>query len=110
MTRPTPESANTQRGRILNLLIEARGGWIPLPEIASCAAQYNARIFELRRLGFVIVNRTAERDGVRQSWFRLVSGPVAPSLSPAAERDGDTKSLARAPQQENLPLFPTGDR
>jgi hypothetical protein len=102
--RPTPPSSATQRGRILNLLISARGGWVPLPEIAACAAQYNARIFELRRLNFQIENRTKEIDSVRQSWFRLVPTSSTP---PAAERDGDTKSLARAPLEKALPLFPT---
>lgn len=80
-----PESANTQRARILNLLIEARGREVPLPEIAACACQYGARIFELRRLGFVILNRTEERDGERRSWFRLISGPPqADTSTPAA--------------------------
>jgi hypothetical protein len=65
----------TQRGKILELLIAARGDWVSLPKIADCAAQYNARIFELRRLGLRIENRTKEVDGVRHSWFRLLRGP-----------------------------------
>jgi hypothetical protein len=63
----------TQRGRILELLIAARGEWVPLPRIAGRAAQYNARIFELRRLGFRIANRTKDVNGTRPSWFRLES-------------------------------------
>jgi len=73
-----PENAKTQRSKILRLLIEARGSWVPSPEIADCALQYNARLFELRRLGFLIENKT-ETDpetGVRRSWFRLVSSPL----------------------------------
>jgi hypothetical protein len=54
MTRPVPESSSTQRARILRLLIEVKGGWVPSPEIAACAQQYNARLFELRRLNFRI--------------------------------------------------------
>lgn len=82
-----PESANTQRARILNLLIEARGREVPLPEISACACQYGARIFELRRLGFVILNRTEDRDGVRHSFFRLVSGPSQADTSTPAAAD-----------------------
>ncbi len=65
-----------QRSRILGVLIAAHGTWVPLPEIIECAAQYNARIFELRRLGFRIANRTREVDGRRCSWFRLESRPA----------------------------------
>jgi len=66
----------TQRGLILRLLIDARGEWVPLPEILALGiAQYNARVFELRRLGFAIENRseTDPETGVRHSWFRLSS-------------------------------------
>src|SRR2546430_2516570 len=77
-------NTNTQRTRIFHLLIDARGGWVPLPEILACAAQYNARILELRRMGFSVENRTERVDGVRHSWFRLVSwlAPL-PKLEPA---------------------------
>jgi hypothetical protein len=66
----------TQRGQILGLLIAARGDWVSLPKITECAAQYNARIFELRRLGFRITNRIREVNGHRHSWFRLESIPA----------------------------------
>jgi hypothetical protein len=65
----------TQRGQILSVLSAAGGGWVSLPKITECAAQYNARIFELRRLGFRITNRIREVEGRRRSWFRLESGP-----------------------------------
>ena len=67
----------TQRGRILELLTTARGDWVPLPKIQACAAQYNARVFELRRLGFRIANKTRDVSGQRHSFFRLVSRPAA---------------------------------
>jgi hypothetical protein len=35
-------------------------------------AQYNSRIFELRKSGFNIENRTESIEGIRHSWFRLV--------------------------------------
>jgi hypothetical protein len=65
----------TQRDRILALLVTARD-WVPLPTIADCAAQYNARIFELRRLGFRIANRTKLVNGIKHSWFRLEPQPA----------------------------------
>jgi hypothetical protein len=115
-----PESANTQRAKILGLLIAARGQWVPLSEISACACQYGARIFEARRLGFRIENRTKEVAGVRQSWFRLVSTPALgdtlPPISPSTD-SVDSRIRAAAPTnstrregEETLPLFPRGDR
>ena len=72
-------SRATQRGQILELLTAARGDWVPLPKVQACAAQYNARVFELRRLGFRITNRTREVNGHRHSFFRLVSRPATPA-------------------------------
>jgi len=62
----------TQSAALLRLLIDAHGSWVPLPEILALGiAQYNARILELRRLGFVIENKTERINGARRSWFRL---------------------------------------
>jgi len=69
-------SRATQRGQILELLTAARGDWVPLPKVQACAAQYNARVFELRRLGFRIANKTRDVSGQRHSFFRLVSRPA----------------------------------
>ena len=66
----------SQQSQILGLLTAARGDWVSLLAIKSCAAQYNSRIFELRRLGFRIANKIREVDGVRMSWFRLESAPA----------------------------------
>lgn len=75
-----PSGLKTQRAAVLRLLVDARGAWIALPEIMACAAQYNARLFELRRLGCHIENRTERDDaGVVHSWYRLVNSPVTPS-------------------------------
>ena len=64
---------------VLSLLICARGSWVPLPEILKLGvAQYNARILELRRLGFTIENRTERVNGARHSWFRLLNSPAGP--------------------------------
>lgn len=72
-----PPQSKTQRAAILRLLIEARGAWVPLPEIMACAAQYNARIFELRKQGFAIENRVETVDDERHSWFRLIHSPAS---------------------------------
>jgi len=64
-----------QRSKILGLLIAARGDWVSLLSIKDEACQYNARILELRRLGFRIENKIREVGGVRHSWFRLESAP-----------------------------------
>lgn len=44
-----PPSASAQRERILKLFVDARGGWVPLPEVTVQA--------------------------VRHSWFRLAAPP-----------------------------------
>ena len=96
-----PESAKTQRARILGLLIDARGGWVPSPEIAACAMQYNARLYELRKLGFCIENHieTDLDTGVRRSWFRLVKElPVTAAKLPEPAPD-------QKPNDTGLPLF-----
>jgi hypothetical protein len=78
MSNLVPPGARTQRGRILALLIEARGQWVTGPQVFRLAAQYSARIHELRALGFLIENKTAVVDGQRHSWFRLVPNQVRP--------------------------------
>jgi hypothetical protein len=80
------DSRSGQRAKILYLLISARVDWVSLPMIMACAAQYNARIFELRRLGFRIENWTNAIDGVRHSWFRLARGPEQPARGPQRDR------------------------
>jgi hypothetical protein len=77
-----PLQSKTQRADILRVLLAARGAWVPLPEIMACAAQYNARVFELRRMGFDVENRTECADGARHSWFRLVNSTAAPAPEP----------------------------
>ena len=62
----------TQRDHILYLLQSRANQWVPLYEITPLAAQYSARIFELRGAGFEIRNRTEHRNGAVHSWFMLV--------------------------------------
>src|SRR5262249_50012617 len=97
-----PPNARTQQGNILQLLKEANGGWVPLPKILACAAQYNARLFDLRRQGFKIENRTEIVKGVRHSWFRLVGSQQHKSAEPIAS------SYMRRIEEEQaaaMPLF-----
>jgi biotin operon repressor len=64
----------SQREKILRLLQGRTNEWVSLPEILSLGvAQYNARLFELRALGHKIENKTQEVEGVRHSWYRLVT-------------------------------------
>jgi hypothetical protein len=65
-----------QRAQMLQRLIAEKGGKVPLPELLKISAQYNARIFELRRLGFRIDNETKVIAGVKHSWFWLVVDPA----------------------------------
>jgi hypothetical protein len=95
------ESRSTQRGKILKLLIATRGGWVPLPTIADCAAQYNARIFELRRLGFRITNRTQLVNGTKHSWFRLDPRP-ATATSPQVRQPATPTSVCSFPEFGSL--------
>jgi hypothetical protein len=95
------ESRSTQRGKILKLLIAARGEWVPLPTIADCAAQYNARIFELRRLGFRIANRTQLVNGTKHSWFRLEPRPVT-ATGPRPRGPVEPAALGSFPQFGSL--------
>jgi hypothetical protein len=68
------DSRSTQRGKIFELLRSRGGQWVSLPEIL----QFGARIYELRRNGCTILNKTEHRDGKVLSWYRLESGPTRP--------------------------------
>ena len=104
-----PGSAKTQRAPILRLLIDARGAWVPAPKIAACAMQYNARLYELRRLSFCIENRLEanEQSAVRQSWFRLVKEPSVATAKPSPEPDEPSrfKKKHREDYEHAAPLF-----
>lgn len=102
----------TQRDRIVRLLVEARGEWVALSQILELGiAQYGARIFELRRAGFRIENRT-ERDpstGAVHSWFRLPGPPEPTSAKVVPEKPGASPSRFERAHHKDLekaaPLF-----
>jgi hypothetical protein len=61
----------TQRARILALLISSTG-WISLPELLALAiCRYSARIFELRRQGYLIEMEFRTVGGRQISFYRL---------------------------------------
>ena len=65
----------TQETKILELLIRARGGWVPAPDLAAVSLQYTARVYSLRRLGLAVENRVeGSQDGIRHGFFRLCTG------------------------------------
>ena len=80
-------SSKTQRATILHVLNAAGHDWVPLPRILELRiSQYGARIYELRRLGHRIENRSEWRNGKRHSWFRLsVAGQAGVLFPPVPE-------------------------
>jgi hypothetical protein len=88
---PGLQSRSTQRGRLLGLFVSARGGEVSLPEILALGiAQFGSRILELRAMGFRIVNRQECRGEQRLSFYKLESGPSAPTLAPTAPDPTDS--------------------
>ena len=59
----------TQKELIQSLFLARPNQWIPLPEIMQYAAQYNARIKELRESGMLIQNKTKIVNGKKHSWY-----------------------------------------
>lgn len=70
----------TQRGRILQLLKENSGCWVPSHQLASIALQYGARIYELRKQGYKIDNKMQDVNGKTYGAFRLVPAASQTSL------------------------------
>jgi hypothetical protein len=95
---------STQSYKILGILQEAAGSWVPLPEIQACAAQYDARIFELRNRGFRIENRTELVGDSRHSWFRLLPGDTRFTAS-SKPVPPEQPSWEDRPRVTGLPLF-----
>jgi hypothetical protein len=94
--------AMTQRARIFRLLSSHKGEWVPLYEILPLAAQYSARIHELRKLGANIENRTTRmRNGDVRSWFRLVVPPPDPIASTTQPQ---RSAVSRPSEQPELAL------
>jgi hypothetical protein len=110
-----PPNFKTQRQHILDLLMAAESGEVPLAEIMVCAAQYNRCIYDLRRRGYNIVNREETRNGVRHSWYRLESSPAdlaprtpepAPSRKKSARAEPSSTPAPPSQPAQTLSLFP----
>lgn len=81
-----PQEFRGQRGEILSLLRQYRGEWVETYRLVQIAAQYSARIFEIRRSGYVVENKTARVNGQVHGWFRLVREPGEHGTLPAESR------------------------
>jgi hypothetical protein len=99
-----PPNARTQQASILQLLRDAKGAWVPLPRIMECAAQCNARTFDLRRQGFKIENRTETINEIKYSWFRLVL-TASQEFSERAPTESDYMRHVREERAKAEPLF-----
>jgi hypothetical protein len=89
----------TQRDRLRELLLAAHGGWIPLPQILELKiSQFGARLLELRRLGYRIVNRTENVNGKKCSWYKL-----EPASTP--DRHSEHQNISRAATGGSFPEF-----
>lgn len=97
--------SSTQREKIKEYFWDRFGQWVPLPELLPFAAQYNARICELRRelrpKGYWIFNRTERQsDGTIHSWFRLdyraaIDATPTKPQKPALDHPEDKKKTDR---------------
>jgi hypothetical protein len=68
---PNESKRQTQHGRILALLLTSPA-WIPLPHILALGiCRHSARIFEVRRLGYVIEMEFRTVGGQQMLFYRL---------------------------------------
>lgn len=63
----------TQCDKILRVLMDRRGEWVPMPYLARAARAYavHSRISDLRSRGYVIEQRREHVEGVRHSFYHL---------------------------------------
>lgn len=63
----------TQAERLAALFRANPNEWIPLPRILGLGiAQYNSRIWYLRRKGMQIENRTQYERDIKHSWYKYM--------------------------------------
>jgi len=97
----THSETSTQRNLILKLLQSAAPpGWLPAPALARISVQYSARIYELRRAGWIISNKVVMVNGKKDGSFRL--GPPKTPRSFELRRRKSTVNRAASPAA----LFP----
>jgi hypothetical protein len=69
----------SQTQRILWLLDAAWPNWTPAPQLSKISLQYGARIFALRKKGWLIQNRVRIVNGIKHGEFRLGPRPTPSS-------------------------------
>lgn len=74
MTPRYTGKGDSQEDKILALLMDARGGWVPAPALAKVCLQYCRAISALRRDGKIIFNRVEQHGKVRHGFYRLECG------------------------------------
>jgi hypothetical protein len=63
----------SQNIRLLTFFQAKQNKWVSLWTILNLRiSQYNARIWDLRQLGFDIRNKIEFKDGVKHSWYMFV--------------------------------------
>jgi hypothetical protein len=97
-------ASQTQDQRIADALADAWPGEVPAVALSRISLQFCARIFSLRRRGWIIANRIERRaDGTKHSFYKLGEPPIARSKE---LRKANCKSTASAQQlQEPSSLF-----
>ena len=64
---------SSQHDKILALLRSYHGEWCPLPEILKLMiSQYGRAVNDLRKMGYVIENKTQWEGRTRKSWFKII--------------------------------------
>ena len=66
----------SQCDKILAVLQDYRGEWVPLPRLHQASGSYvvHSRIADLRKRGHAIDHRNEHREGVVHSFYRLNLG------------------------------------
>ena len=73
------DAPKNQEQRILWLLESSWPNEVPALALARISLQYSARIFALRKKGWLITNRVETVDGVKHGFFRLGPRPIPAS-------------------------------
>lgn len=70
----TTDYGRTQNERCLNRLIESRGRWVPMPELARVMGGYavHSRISDLRADGHIIDQMIKRTSGSTHSFYKLL--------------------------------------
>lgn len=94
--RPIHITAKTQSERIVALLRERRGEWVPAPELARISLQYSARLHHIRHeMHLPVVNRVDWVNGAKHGFFKLLSEIEQRALACIAPVRAETASLFR---------------